>query len=79
MSTKSPTLAEHRTADDWLHLRCMLCDRDKIISMWEACHRYGHDLTVPEVRAVITARCKIKPCQAMIGTALDHLKPFRPS
>ena len=75
MPQKQLTLAEHRDNGEWLRLRCHDCVRDKVISMWEACHRYGHDFTVPEVRTVIMARCKSNPCRAGIGIALREDRP----
>jgi hypothetical protein len=75
MSPKFPTLADHRSVGDWLRLHCLLHERETVMSMWEACHRYGHDLTVPEVRALLLARCRIQPCQATVGLAAEYQKP----
>lgn len=79
MAAKSPTLAQHLVMDDWLHLRCLTCDRDRVMSMWEACHRYGHDVTIPEVRAILLGRCRIQPCAATVGLAMEYQKPKAPT
>jgi hypothetical protein len=72
---KETSLADHLATGRWLHFRCLTCDRDKVISMWEATHRYGHDLTVSEVRRLVHGRCGTEPCRAEIGIALEHQVP----
>ena len=73
---REPTLADHLASGRWLSLRCLGCSRERVITMWEAAHRYGHDLTVPEVRALIWARCRAsKACSASVGLALEHETP----
>ena len=75
MPDKLPTLADYCSVGDWLHMRCVLHDRDTVVSMWEACHRYGHDVTIPELRTLLQGRCRIQPCQATVGLAMEYQKP----
>ena len=73
--TKQPNLSAMIEANQWLSIRCTQCAREKALNAYEAAHRYGHDLTVPEVRAVIRARCRSADCNASVGIALDHEIP----
>jgi hypothetical protein len=73
--SKVPTLGDMIQSSGWLSLRCLQCSRDRVINAFEAAHRYGHDLTIPEVRALVRSRCKSEPCVASVGFALDHQIP----
>ena len=72
---KALTLSNLIETGGWLSIRCTNCSREKVLNAFEAAHRYGHDLSIPEVRAVIRARCKSTGCHANIGLALPHQIP----
>lgn len=61
---------------DWLQFRCQVCDRDKMISGYEACYTYGHGLTFDELRALVKARCGKGHCGVQIGVALKDERPI---
>jgi len=73
--TRSPLLHTMVERADWLHFRCLMCDRDKLISGFEACYTYGHGLTFDELRSLVKARCGKDHCEVTVGVALEEQKP----
>ena len=72
---KVTRLATMIDTGDYLSIRCTHCGRERVVSAYEAVHKWGHDTTIPEVRALIQNRCRSADCRASIGLALQHEIP----
>jgi hypothetical protein len=79
MAERIRTLHEMTERGEWLSIGCTFCGRPpKVVSAYEAAYKYGHALTIPEVRAVVKARCSSEKCGLHLGLALEHQIPTVP-
>jgi hypothetical protein len=73
---RGPLLHQMVREGGWLAMHCTFCGRPpKVISGFEACYLYGHDLTFDELRALIRARCGSEGCGFSAGMASPHQIP----